>query len=223
MIRHEKRTYLAAHCPVRLLRTAVWEQARVLIGSGVLLGAVAGCITTGPDAEFYTLSKPTGPDLAPSLASNTPAIVVGPVQLPEVLDRPQIVTRANGHRLNIHEFHRWGGSLAEEMARAVQADLIRVLGSDRVALYGVTEFPADFRVGLNVERFDGTLGSEVVLEVRWSIYGGGTGTLAAAHRSRIVDTADGTGFESLVAAHSRALSTVSRLIAEEIQRLRNAN
>lgn len=180
---------------------------------------VAGCITTGPDAQFFTLITPAEVELSAPLAA-TPAVVVGPVQLPEVLDRPQIVTRADGHRLHVHEFYRWGGSFADEIARAVQADLVRLLASDRVALYGTTEFPADFRVSLDVSRFDGTLGGEVILEVRWSILEGGTGKLAATHRSRIVDNAGGVGMVSMVAAQSRALSAVSQSIAVEIQRLR---
>ena len=180
---------------------------------------MSGCVTPGPDTQFYTLNEPNELDLAAPLAS-TPAVVVGPVQLPEVLDRPQIVTRADQHRLNVHEFHRWGGSFSDEIARAVQADLLRLLGSDRVALYGTSEFSADYRVGLDIGRFDGGLGSDVVLELRWSIFEGTTGRLAAVYRSRIIDTADGAGIGPLVAAQSRALAAVSRLIAEEIARLR---
>lgn len=221
MIPHEKIRDAAANRSRKPSIKPAWRRARWLTLSSGLLAA-AGCVTPGPDAEFYTLSKPSNPDFA-APAANTPAIVVGPVQVPEVLDRPQIVTRADGHRLNIHEFHRWGGSLGEEMARAIQADLIHLLDSDRVALHGVSAFPADFRIGLDVERFEGALGGEVVLEVRWSIFADGGGKLASAHRSRVVETAKSPGFESLVAAHSRALGTVSRFIAEEIRRLRNAH
>jgi len=184
------------------------------------LTGMAGCVTMGPETAFYTLSEPNELDLAAPLAS-TPAVVVGPVQLPEMLDRPQIVTRQDSHRLKVHEFHRWGGSFGDEIARAVQADLVRLLGSDRVALQGTAEFPADYRVGLDIARFEGVLGGEVVLELRWSIFEGKSGKLAAAYRSRIVDTADGAGIEPVVAAQSRALGAVSRLIGEEIERQRN--
>lgn len=192
------------------MRRLLWLPAAVL--------TMAGCITAGPDPQFFTLVKPAQMDSSAPLATS-PAVVIGPVQLPEVLDRAQIVTRADGHRLHVHDFYRWGGSFADEIARAVQADLVRLLASDRIALYGTTEFPADFRVSFDVSRFEGTVGGDVILEVRWSIFEGAAGKLAATHRSRVVDKAEGAGMVPIVAAQSRALSAVSQSIADEIRRL----
>lgn len=198
-------------------------RAHVAIRIGVALGvaaSLAGCTTVSPGTEFYTLNK-ADYTAVPTPLTSEPAIVVGPVTLPEALDRPQLVTRSGAHRLKVHEFDRWGGGLADEISRAIQEDLVRLLGTERVAAHGSAEFTPDYRVGLDVERFEGIPGGEVVLALRWSVIDAASGNAMVVRRSRIVDSAQGAGMESVVAAQGRALGALSRLIAEDIERLRH--
>ena len=48
-------------------------------------------------------------------------IVIGirPIDFPKYLDRQQIVSRTNGHRLKLAEFDRWAEPLGWSFARAL--------------------------------------------------------------------------------------------------------
>ena len=82
---------------------------------------VTACSSSTPKAEFYTLSSisSTRPDATITTAGQPVAIGVGPVNIPKILDRPQIVTRTGPNKLQIDEFHRWAGRLDEDFARVL--------------------------------------------------------------------------------------------------------
>jgi uncharacterized lipoprotein YmbA len=127
---------------------------------------LAACATT-PGARFYTLNA--SPVEAAPKASNL-SLALGPIDLPEYLERPQIVTRAGDNRLDVDEFNRWGGRLEEEIARVLVVHLGRRLGTDRVYSYpSRIGADTDYRLVLEFRRFDGVLGGEVVLEAAWSL------------------------------------------------------
>ena len=113
----------------------------VLIFTTLLL---AGCGGSSPRVEFYTLNPLS--DI--QAQSNTPAtdrkisIGVGPVEIPEILDRPQIVTRTGPNKLSIDEFHRWAGRLDEGFAGVLAENISLLLSTDQVAVY---PWPADFK------------------------------------------------------------------------------
>ncbi|MFW6242141.1 MAG: PqiC family protein, partial [Thermodesulfobacteriota bacterium] len=55
--------------------------------------------------RFYLLTpQKTGPGAAPTAG---PSVGVGPVELPDYLDRPQILTRAGEHEIHFAEFDQW--------------------------------------------------------------------------------------------------------------------
>jgi len=71
------------------------------------LFAVAGCATT-PPPTFYQLEEPASIHLS-GLESGI-AIGLGPVNMAAYLDRPQIVTRAEAHKLQLSESNATGPS-----------------------------------------------------------------------------------------------------------------
>jgi uncharacterized lipoprotein YmbA len=181
---------------------------------------LAGC--GGSQAvQFYTLSSPDGMQ---STASDLPvgdevAIGVGPVQFPEMLTKPQIVTRTGSHKLHVDEFHRWGSPLDEDFTAVLAENLSTLLGTNRTAVFPWGgHFQPAYRVVMNVQRFDGQPGGYVTLNATWTLLGQDAYELATK-RSVIEEQASGGGYGSLVSAKSRALSILSREIAEEIHRL----
>ena len=59
----------------------------------------------------------------------TPGLIieVGPVKIPEFLDRPQMVTKDKEGTLKFDEFDRWGESLDLGVARLIREDLTAML------------------------------------------------------------------------------------------------
>ena len=68
-------------------------------------------------------------------ASSAYSIAVGPITLPEVVDRPQIVLRAGPNEVTFVELHRWAGPLKSEIPRIIADNLAAELNVKRVAAY----------------------------------------------------------------------------------------
>jgi uncharacterized protein len=135
---------------------------RALLAS--LLVLAAGCAGSGDGTRLYVLSPTTGAASAPTDI----AVMVVAVRLPQYLDRPQLVTRAGGHRLQIAEFDQWAGDLREDLTRVLADNLSRALGSTRVvAVPQVLRTPATFRVQVELLAFERMEDGRVRLAARW--------------------------------------------------------
>ncbi|MEE8430217.1 MAG: PqiC family protein, partial [Candidatus Desulfatibia sp.] len=119
--------------------------------------------------------------------------------------------------LTFAEFHRWAGSLKEDFSRILAENLSILLATDRIALFPWTRVtPIDYRVTATVIRFEGKVGGDVTLKIRWSILGGAGKKVLVMKTSNFSEPVGGVNYEALVAAQSRTLAGLSREIAETI-------
>lgn len=79
----------------------------------IVIMFLAGCASSSPSSKLYTLNSLVLPGQVETSTSKDGATVVsiGPVEIPDYLDRPQIVTLTPTNELFLSEFHLWGGSL----------------------------------------------------------------------------------------------------------------
>ncbi len=200
-------------------------QRHPLTRSLLLLAATlmaVGCLRTQTAVEYYTLA-PLAP--AEPAAVVTPGfnVAVRPVAIPDILERPQIVTRTGENTVSVSDFERWAGTLRKDFTRVLVENLNLLLREDRgaVSTDDIVLDP-DFLVAVNVNRFDGRLGESVWLSAVWSVKPQkGAGPLSV-RKSMIEEPIRGPGYGELAAAHSRAAAVLSREIADEIRRLRAA-
>jgi len=195
-------------------------RARCAFSTGLLVAALTvGCGTPAP--HFYTLSSASGPASGAPLASRPElGLAVGPLEFPQYLDRPEIVTRDGANRLIVADAHRWGGSMGSDILRVVADDLGRLLGTVRVAIYPTEpRFAANYRVLLDVREFDGVAGAKVTLRVRWTIAGVPDGHALVVEEAVVEQPIASASYADLVAAESAALGTVTRQIAERVAAL----
>lgn len=183
---------------------------------------VVGCAST-PTYTFYTLSAMQAVDPTPQAVhrSNDATISVNLVSFPSYLDRPQIVTRPTAHTLAIHEFRRWGGSLESDFVRVLGENLSILLDTQRIFLSQRNMPAIDYRVAIDVNRFDGDLGKQVVLDADWMIITQENKERAVIRKSVIREAIDAHDYESLVAAKSRAVDRLSREIADVLQKIQS--
>ena len=182
---------------------------------------VAGCAST-PTYKFYMLSamQAADPTSQAVYRSNDATISVNLVSFPSYLDRPQIVTRPTAHTLAIHEFRRWGGSLEADFLRVLGENLSILLDTQRIFLpQQKVPFTIDYRVAIEVKRFDGDLGKQVVLDVDWMIITQENKERAVIRKSVIREAVDSHDYESLVSAKSQAVEKLSREIADVLQKI----
>jgi uncharacterized lipoprotein YmbA len=180
------------------------------------LAALTGCASS-PQEQFYTLSAEAPAGAAPP-AGAAYSVAVGPATVPEAVDRPQLVLRVGTNQVEVVEGHRWADPPKTGIPQTIAQDLARELGTPQVWAYPAhPNREADYRVALDVQRFDSALGDAATVEVLWWVRRGRDGTPRAG-RSTVREPAAG-GYAALVAAHSRALAAVSRDIAEAIRTL----
>jgi uncharacterized lipoprotein YmbA len=195
------------HLPIRI---GIWMIAAALL-------AVAGCAVT-PPPDFYQLDESASTRL--SGLERGIAIGVGPVNLEPYLDRPQIVIRGAGHKLELSEFNRWAEPLKDSISRVIIINLSNMLESTRVFKVPRRNktISLEFRIEIDIARFDGELGANALLVARWTLYGRQEKALLTKV-SIIRVSSGGEGFDNLIAAQNRTLQNLSQEIVDAI----NAN
>jgi len=191
---------------------------RPLIALGLLVVILAGCASS-PSSKFYQLNPLQNrtsitPDASPV---QDQIIAIGPVRIPDYLDRPQIVTRAGTNELKLSEFDRWAGSLESDVTRVLVEDISSLLPTDRFSVvrwtpYPESQMPASYRVEVLVDRFEGTLGDSVLLKAQWAVFAKDK-RLLLKKEAEIREEINGGSYDALVAAMSSALERLSRDIS----------
>lgn len=187
-------------------------RALVLL-AGVLL--LAGCAS--PPTSFYVLSPIAAP--GPAAATGL-AVGLGPVELPDYLDRPQIVTRNSRNQIDLAEFAHWGEPLQDNFIQTLAENLARLPPGQQVSLYPWRRAtPLDYQIKIKVIRFDRENGGDSVLDTRWSILSGDGGRELLSRASRYAVAPQGDDYEATVAAMNETLALFSRDIVAALRDL----
>jgi len=191
---------------------------------------VAGCAQQSQPSSFYVLSYENALDEATSSTTMREGIAlgVGPVQLPEYLDRPQIVTRASNNQLTIEEFDRWGGRLRESFTTVLMEVLSAELETDRIVEHPWNSpMQVNYQIIVNVTKFDTDETGRSILEVRWSLVDVRRQSVLSTARSRFrqdvaakADVAAPTvDYDAVAAAMSRNVVAFGQEVAKQIRSL----
>jgi len=144
------------------------------------------------------------------------SVTVGPVSLPDAVDRPQIVVRVGANQVALLEEHRWAEPLRGEIARVIAGNLSQLLGVRRALAYSPqTTGDEGYRVLVDIQRFDSVVGQSAQIDAAWTVRGA-KGSARKTGRTVTRESVNEDSYDALVAAHSRALATVSAEIAEAI-------
>lgn len=195
---------------------------------GAVVGAIVcvGCFGKSQSSRFYTLSAmaPASAVAYPDSPARNAAVGIGPVKIADYLDRSKIVTRTGDNRIELAEYDQWAGSFEDNLIHVLAENIGARVPTERIYLYPWrTSLPIDYQVVVDIVRCDGRLGGTIDLVVRWRLVDGGKKDVLAIKRADIREAVEGTGYEALVAAQSRALATLSGQIAEMIQAARRGN
>jgi len=170
-----------------------------------------GCGTTAP-SRFYTLDSTATADAAPPARFG---VVVGPVSIPAAVDRPEFVVQIAPNRVDVDQFNRWAAPLGDGIASVVAGNLVVLLGTPQVATGTLANFNPDYRVTINVQRFESVRAESAIVDALWTVQK--IGGPARSGRTVAREAVQGEGFDALAAAHSRALATMSADIAAAIR------
>jgi uncharacterized protein len=174
--------------------------------------AVATGCSTAP-ARFYSLASTATADGTPGMPA---AVMVGPVTIPAAVDQPEFVVQVAPNRVEVNEFNRWVSPLGDGIARTVAGDLVVLLGTPEVASAQLANFTPDYRVTIDVQRFESVQGQAATLEAVWTVRKTAGGEIRSG-RTVARQPVQGQGFDALAAAHSQALAKMSGDIAAAIR------
>jgi len=183
------------------------------LAAAACVAFAAGCAS--PPARFYTLSAPA----APAREAAGFAVAIGPVSIPAVVDRPEIVVTIGENEVWPDEFNRWASPLADAIGIAIVENLTARLRTPRVALLAQTALDApDYRVVVDVQRFETVPGSHALVDAVYAVRRMKDGAVEGGRSTRREAVPD-RSYDGLAAAHSRAVAGVSGDIALAFDRL----
>jgi len=184
-----------------------------------LIGMAMFVSCASSPASFYTLSAVENTTATPSPVS----VAVEPVSIPESIDRPQMVLHKGTNEVIVDELNRWAASPKDSIQRVVMENLSHLLGTSRIYRYlpgPITS--SDYRVEIEILRFDSTLGQGTLLDAIWTIRRGDREEIKTGRTTSHQKAAD-QSYEALAAAHSQALGVLSHDLAKAIQALEQQN
>ena len=184
----------------------------------LLLGACG----TSPPSAYYTLDDA---NFEYSQDADTAIILgIGPIRVPEYLERPQIVTRGDNSELLIDDFHRWAEPIVDAQHRIIAGNVDALLDDVIVVSYpyrAVTSYEAKL-VG-RISRFDMDADGVTRLAVFWTVAFGDDELLIRPRRSTYtIQGGDPSDPNSVAEAMSAALTQFSRDIADAFAAARTA-
>lgn len=140
---------------------ALLRNTGVLLGLAILLTA---CSTTPPSTHY--LLTATLDDIP---TSERPAIGVGPIDIPEYLNRNTLVYRGPDSELLIERQSRWAEPLEDGVSRVVSLNLAGIVGTGNVRSFPWNPRRApDYGVKIRILRMDASA-TEAVLIAEWVI------------------------------------------------------
>lgn len=186
--------------------------------SAVYLLVLSACVSS-PPVRYYSLS-PIDTDYQQD-PDDAVMLGIGPLSIPDYLNRSQIVTRDVDAQMRVDDFSRWTEPLADSMHRIISTDVDNLLHGVVVVRYpydAVVRSHLDYRLVGDVNRFDADSSGLVVLEIQWTIVDTEANLLVPARRNRyqaqMVTSGD---FGAMVAAMNDVLSQFSRDVADRLK------
>ncbi len=183
---------------------------------------LAGCAS--PDPRYYTLAQgPEAGAAAPAAVpmSNPIWIEVAPVRVPERLNRPQLVVRANGADgagLKLLDLSRWSSPLPDELRDALSQRLQATLGAVDTYQQGLSEVEPVYRVTTEVVHMDADLGQRAGATINWTVRRLPDGKVMAG-RTQAELPAPGA-VDGVVAAYRQIVASTAQDIAAGVRALK---
>jgi len=182
---------------------------------------LSGCSSKSNFYQLHTVQTNTT-----NKATNLKHTVIGvaEVDIPEYLDKPEVVTRLSRGRLQVNETERWAGAFDKNIQSVLTENLSMMLSQ-----YSFMSYPWDepvkeqYRIYLSIEHFDGdTTTGMVRLEGRWTLVNMNDHSVVTGQNIRyheyVAMNKRIASMDEMVTMQSQILNKLSRLIAGKVRR-----
>ncbi|MFN0243928.1 MAG: membrane integrity-associated transporter subunit PqiC [Planctomycetota bacterium] len=196
---------------------------RIVTASLLVSVVSSGCTLLAPRADptrFLVLASTrelSGEDAARAdgtRATSSASLGLGPIRLPEYLERAELMVRTSATELTPSRVGRWAEPFGAMLTRVLADDFVQLLAPERLVVYPwyATDRP-QWQVEIDVVRLEPDSKGEVVLLARWSVRELASAGRTFARESRHAHTAERDDPASIAAAMSAVVSRLAQEIA----------
>jgi len=183
----------------------------------------SGCLSVSdsPVPRFYTLRSTdnAGESKKFDIASKV-IIGIGPIEIPEYQNRPQMVTTDKDGMLTFAQFERWGESLDSGLARLILENLTLIFPQAELQIFPCNfSIPLDYQVIVNVVQLESQLDKDIFFVAQWTIIDSKTQEMLLTKRSQIRQAINPHTYSGLALALSKVCTLLSGEIAENLSKL----
>jgi uncharacterized lipoprotein YmbA len=179
-----------------------------------------GCAGNTP-MQFYMLNA----DDPATDTSNLPfdrrlVVGLGPIHLPDYLNRPQIVVEVSKNQYRLDEHHRWAERLDQNIGRALARSLAGRLDVEQVVRHPWPQKQhVDYQVGIDILVFHQSADGQSRLQAQWQIKNQELLLRSRQFDCSLISTDDP---DAIVTAQSACLGRLGTDIAAELRQLASA-
>lgn len=187
----------------------------------------AGCSILAPrpdSTRFFTLTPIDGSQVAPPegvSGSKRPLTYgLGPITLPPYLDRNGMAVRVSPTEIRYSSVDHWAEPLRVSVPRVLMANISKLLKDDHIVNYPWEASSAvDYRIEVEVLRFESTAAGNHQVDARWGIKDGRSGKELVTRNSNIERPGATPDPAASAAALSAALADLSNEIVTAARQL----
>ena len=152
-------------------------------------------------------------------AADAAVLGIGPIRVPEYLERSQIVTRRDNAELKVDDFNRWAEPVADALHRVLARNVDGLLNDIVVIGYPYGRLADyDYRLVGRIDRFDMDATGTTRLSLIWGVTAPDGEVLVSPRRRQYLESGGNPEDPNAVAAAmTRCLEQFSREIAAEIR------
>ena len=188
----------------------------------ILSGCILYPIPNSPTPRFYALSAVNETQVSKKINIAPDVIIgIGPVKIPEYLDRPQMVTKNKEKMLQFAQFDRWGESLDLGLARLIREDLTVMLPGAKLTLYPWNpSIAVKYQVIVEVVQLDSELDKDMFFVVQWTVIDVQNSKTVIIKRSEFRQPIIPQNYSGLAKTLSTACASLSSQIAQALGTLK---
>ncbi|MCK5725401.1 MAG: membrane integrity-associated transporter subunit PqiC [Thiotrichaceae bacterium] len=164
--------------------------------------------------RFYSISP-----IVKTIGNNPRlSLGIGPIRIPVLLRRPQIISRISNNELKVSEQHHWAGSLREDISQALIDNIASLSGTSNVEKFPwKRSFKPNYQVRVQIEKLDGQVGGNITLKARWWLRKGNAGKDFWSEQAVLQVTSKGDNYSHYVEAQSEAVFQLSKRIVQSFK------
>lgn len=186
----------------------------------VIMFFLSACMRSNKPVQFYRLNA--GTTMLDSIqlpeSTNQAVIGLGPIHIPDYLNRPQMVVAISDNQYQLSEEHRWAERLDQNISLALTKFLPSQLGSNRIVRYPWAQRQAiDYQVSIDIIEFNIDGLGQSRLTALWLIKRKDQPDLSRRFNYQV--SASATDYEMMVAAQSVCLTKLGEDIAVTLKQL----